>query len=65
MQRSTLIHDFVKRGGEMKPPKMIDDKKNRTVAKELCLQITKYSKLSVMTAISLPSIMCSTNTLEN
>ena len=34
----------------MKPPKMIDNKKNGTVAEELRQEITKDSKLSVMTA---------------
>ena len=34
----------------MKPPKMIDNKKNGTVAEELRLELTKDSKLSVMTA---------------
>ena len=34
----------------MKPPKMIDNKKNGTVAEELRAEITKDSKLSVMTA---------------
>lgn len=34
----------------MKPPKMIDNKKNGTVAEELRLELTKESKLSVMTA---------------
>ena len=34
----------------MKPPKMIDNRKNGTVAEELRLELTKDSKLSVMTA---------------
>ena len=34
----------------MKPPKMSDNKKNGTVAEELRQEITKDSKLSVMTA---------------
>ena len=34
----------------MKPPKMIDNKKNGSVAEELRLEIKKGSKLSVMTA---------------
>lgn len=34
----------------MKPPKMIDNKKNGTVAEDLRLELTKDSKLSVMTA---------------
>ena len=34
----------------MKPPKMIDNKKNGSVAEELRLEIKKDSKLSVMTA---------------
>ena len=34
----------------MKPPKMIDNKKNGTVAEELRQELTKDSKLSVMTA---------------
>lgn len=34
----------------MKPPKMIDNKKNGTVAEEMRLELAKESKLSVLMA---------------